>query len=461
MANPAIVFTDGVNTVTLDGTDGWILDYRPATPNLRLKSDPAGVADGGEQTSAKYDNVSEQAEIHLIGGIATVRATVARLERIFHLARQYLDLPDRAPLYKFKPDSGDAYYRSPLLSGRVVWGKETLDYQYAAGEVDVTIIWTRRFYLEADSESELPLRLSGEGGSGSTGGRTLTNHDDSGHKNWADIVAGQVAGDLPAAARIEIANSTAATEAKVYVSNEIVLSGTAVTAVLEGEAGTGGATQADANSSGGNFQRLTWTGTSEADLLSWTFAAADLAAAGGRYFRALLRFANTFAYTDLWLRLKLTANGVVIWQGNKVLMAANTSLQELHNVPLPSALAGLASLNAATVVLQATRIAGGSCTLDVDYLQFLALDGWRRYTPISGGLANTDALHDDGIANAVYTKVGANKVPSYTAVGTPILLAPNDYTQRLRVLMARSDASAPIADTFTLRVYYRPRRLTI
>jgi hypothetical protein len=463
MASPQLLITDGVDTVTFDGTTDGALraddPFYPQTPPLRATTTVTAGRDGAEGV-ADYDNVAESFGVDMLGGITAARAAVQKLQRLLEHARRNRQ-PGVLPVYvKFRPDSAEAWYRSQILSGRALWAERTLDWMWPAAAQAVQLIFTRRFFWEADSESELPLRLSGEGGNGSTGGRALTNHDDSGHKNWADIVAGQVLGDLPAAARIEIVNSTAATEATLYLSNEVALTGTAVSAVLEGEAGTGGATQVDANSSGGNFQRLTWSGTSEADLLSWTFAAADLASAAGRWFRAVARFANTFAYTDLWLRFKLTANGVVIWQGNKTLMTPSVTLQEIQNLPLPPALAGLASLNAATIVLQATRIAGGSCTLDVDYVQLLALDSWRKFAPVSGGLANTDALHDDGIADAVYAKVGSNKVPSYIAYGLPLRLEPG-YTQRLRMLMARADGSAPIADAMTLRAYYRMRRLTI
>lgn len=464
MAGPEVQFTDGTESVFLDGTFGWlnVEGWKPQAPHPRSRAVNVSGVDGGEIDGTDYENVAETLTCKLIGGTATVRSTIQRLLRLFNYARMYREPAIPIVLCKFRPDSAEGWYYSQVLVGTIIYDKDALDWQWWNGQIDVTLIFTRRFFWEADTETEVPLIASGAGSSGATGGITLTNQDTASGHNFVDIPIAAIGGDTPSACRLLMTNGSSVTITKVYVSLEPQLTWSIITALYEGESATPLSNQASALSSGGNFNRLTWSGATETDIATWTITGAQLAAAGGRWMRALARFANTFAYTDLYLRLRLTANGVTLWNGEQQLMTASVQLQEIGSLPLPPRLGGLSSLANISMVLSAQRIAGGSLTADLDHLTLLSLNGWRKFTAIANGMTSGQTLNDDGIAGRVYTTQAGGNYSDWAVEGNPLRLWPDPArTQRLRFAWARSDSTMVIADQMAVRLYYRLRRLTL
>lgn len=536
MGRPEYLFSDSIETVTLDGTDGNVLafGYTPQTPNLRVRATTAAGIDGGEQDGADHDNVADTIVAHLTGGTTAVRAAVQQLERLFDHACRYQE-PGVLPVYfKFRPDSAEGWYRSQVLSGRALYDKDALNSEWLGGSFTVTTIFTRRFYFENNTETELLLMASGDASPGATGGKTVTNHDDSGHHNWLQIAAGQVIGSLPPTCRLEMTNASGGTLGKLYVSHEVEIGAANLQAVYEGESATPLANNVDATSSNGNFNRLTWPGTAETDIATWTIAAAENTKIRGRWLRVLARFANTLAYTDLYLRLKLLSGTVVVWQGEKQVMSATNSLQEIGALPIPPRM-GEGAVGPLSLVLQATRLGAGAINiasstfatpikitaatahglvtgnqvliaghlvntaangtwtitlvdatsftldtsvgiavgaatgtatpvsrLDVDALTLLCMSGYRKFIALGSGLAVASAYVDDGINGYVYSLTGGVKALDVAGEGAQFKLSVDPtLIQRLRFVMQRADNSAPIADTLTVRCYYRDRRLTI
>jgi hypothetical protein len=458
----------GLVVVQLTGTDGNLLEYVPNHPVLRKSVITRLGIDGGEQLLADMDNVDETIVAHMTGGMAAIRAAISRLDNLFRRARQYRELKGVLPIWiKFRPDTAEALYRSQVLSGRVIWDPLTLGWMWANGKVHVQIVFTRRHFWETDAEAEIPLSLATGTPSYVTGGVGLRDHEDAtgGHSNAVEINAGGITGDLPAPPRIVLQNllSPAQTYANFYVSHEIEYVA-AMAVVQEGEAAAGiTSSQADALSSGGNFGRCTWSGSAQADLAIWNnLTSAVLNAAAGRFFRALIRFASAMTYTDLWLMLKLTTSAGTVFQTPKVLMkSASIALQELGSLQLPPYLIGSANLDTVNVVLSAIRAGGGSSTIDVDFIQYLALDGWRKLLPVAGGLGQNESLVDDMTNDLVYKQVGGLNQKNYAVYGQPLKLEPVDYKQRIRVLWTRLGGSAVVDDTLWVRAYYRPRRLSL
>lgn len=461
----ALRFIDDASGVTVDlsGPDGKPRNYVPGTPTLRTRSTSTVKVDGAEQQAADYDNVTETVTAIMTGGTSAIRTAINKLEQLFDQARRYQE-PGIQPVYaKVRPDSGESYFRSQVLAGRVLWDSQALSWMWRNGQITVQIIYTRRYFWEQDSESEIPLLLAGEAGAGTTGGRTITNKDTGSSENLIQINKSQLATNIRQPMRLLITNLVATTVAKIYLSQDFYDLGNAV--VYEGESATPLSNQTDANSSGGHFNRATWSGTSETDLLTWTIAGA-LSGVAGRWLRVMARFANTFAYTDLYARVKVVMNGVTVYQSNKKLLSASVILQEIASIPMPPALAFLSTLADASLVLEVTRVAGGSCTLDVDYLALMPMDGWRKFIPLSSGIGQNAVVVDDGIGGNVYSiSSGGKKIPDWKADGDLLQLettiAYGTGMQNLRFLWSRSDGSCPISDTMSIRAYYRPRRLTL
>lgn len=543
MASPQMLFTDGTETVTIDGTDGWLdadTPFSPATPTLKQRGITSIGSDGDEQDGADFDNVTESVSILLLGSTTTVRANVQKLIRLFDRARRYNRTGEYPVYVKFRPDSSEAWYRSQVMVGRAMYSKEILGAEWInspTSSINVVVMLTRRFFWEADAESELLITTSIVDFIGTTGAKTITNHEDGSHQNWIDVPGGNVAGDVAVPIRLEMTNLTASSNiALIYAGREVTSTGAFITATLEGESATPLSNFADANASNGNYNRLLWAAAAETDIATWSFTDTALIAAQGRWMRILARFSATFSYADLYLRVKLVDAGVTIFQSEKQLMTASAVLQEIASLPLPPNY--LAAGTGVTMVLQATRAGngagpiaitastavnpsvvttttahgfasgqavniaghlvntaingtwlitvtdathftvpvlgiggGGGATgtaapaakLDLDYLQLFTLDGWRKYFPLSGsGIPQNTFLADEGIGGYLYTYGGGVKSQNWTADGAALELKPHPtYRQRLRLLWRRSDLAAPIADTLSVRCYYRPRRLTI
>lgn len=467
--------TDGTTTVTFTTAPNYLLEFSPRTPEIRTRFAEAVGIDGGEQDSADYENVTDSFHVQMGGSTATIRFAVQSLHIMFDKARRYRAGDGTPTVYiRFRPDGAESLYRSQILSGRVVWDQDALGYMFLNAVIEITVIVTRRFYWENNAEREIRLGLAelSSVGAYATGGIAIRNHLDAtaGHANAVELEplteldAIAIAGDSRPVVRVELYNSTASsTFGTIYLSHEILREGAAgMTTMYEGENATGiPSSQSDGNSSGGNFGRMTWSGSTEQDIAEWQLPTGVLAAGAGKWFKAMARFANTFAYTDLWLRLKLQIYSNVVYQSQKQLMAASYKLQSIGSLPIPPSLGGLGTLSNISMILQATRTAGGSSTIDLDFMQMFALDGWRKYTPLNAGLANTNTLKDDGMNGKLYSLEGGDNLSRYTAEGTPPLLATSGVVQRLRVLWERSDHTAVVDDTSTLRLYYRDRRLAL
>lgn len=368
MASPQLKITDGNEAVVLDGTAGWLSlsqPFFPQTPTTRKTAQNAPGIDGSEVLVLDYENVIESFSADLLGSTDTIRAYMGRLQRLFAHARRYQE-PGILPVYvKFRPDSSESWYRSQVLNGRALWAPTTLDWGWpnaATGGMAITLIFERRFFWENDSESELALMASGDTTPGATGGKTITNHDDSGHHNWLKIGTAQVLGDVAPAVRLEMTNASGGALGKLFVSHEIEQGAINFQAAYEGESATPLSNQADANSSNGNFNRLTWNGAAETDIATWTITATENARILGRWLRAIVRFANTFAYTDLYLRFKLLSGAVTIYQTEKQVMSATNSLQEIGALPIPPRL-GAGATGPLSLVLQGTRVGGAAVAI--------------------------------------------------------------------------------------------------
>jgi hypothetical protein len=417
-----------------------------------------------------------------------------------------------------------------------MWAPTTLEYgliNAATGGLSINLILERRYYWENDTEVELPLMASGDAAPGATGGKTLTNHEDAAHHNWVRINAGQVAGDNAPTVRFEMTNASGGALGKLYVSQEVELT-TPIQAAYEGESATPLSNVANALSSEGNYNLLSWSGAAETDIATWAIVAAENLRLLGRWFRVLARFGTVGTLSDLYLRLKLLSGAVTVYQTEKQLMVASSSLQEIGALPIPPRL-GLGAVGPLSLVLQGTRTGGaavsiasstnatpivfttatahglitgnqvliaghlvntnangtwvitvispttyslntsvgngvgvatGTATpvssLNFDYLMLMCLTGYRKFTALGSGVAVASTVVDDGINGYVYSQTAGVKALDVGADGDPLRLALETINlQRFRFLMQRADLSNVIADTLTVRAYYRDRRLAI
>lgn len=284
---------------------------------------------------------------------------------------------------------------------------------------------------------------------------------DAGPCNYVEIAAADVEGDLLAPTRLEITNNynSATRLSTVWISQNVECDPGNLDNILEAEDASGETTQSASGYSGNQYKLCEWTGTTETPLLTWTLSTALLNQLRGRYVRILARFAGTIA-PILWLRLKVKIDVTTIWEGPLALM--NTALnQELASLRLPPYLLGAGDLYPLTMVLSAITDQASS-SLVVDFLQMMTLDGWRKLLTKGYYVEYGARLVDDGIDEYLYTDSWATsgKLGNYAGYGEAIKLQPNKL-QRLYFQFSESDGGGDSRRTLSIKLYYRPRRLTV
>jgi hypothetical protein len=429
---------------------------------------PESLRDGGELMEVTRRNVTESVAITIAGtSTSVVQSAINDLEELFSQAEhhQRRGLGDKVWV-EYRPGASGDVYRSELLFGKFEPSRATATpSHWADAAVQGLLVLRRRFFWEGP---ETELSLSNGGGSG-TGGRTVYNHDDAGtgHDNYVAISGGAVAGVIPTPAEIQIKNTlnSGTRSYRFWIGlNAFSVPGT-LAQIYEGEDAdyaVGGSDQADANSSGGYYKQITWSGDTEQRLICWAITAAQCNAARGNFFRILARFA-----TSIPSGVKLTPKimwpsgsyTTVVAEGQEVALGTGR-LQDLGAIQLPPWLVGETDLNPIDLCLYGRKTGGGS--LDVDYLQITPLDGYRRLVPRGSGLAYNARVVDDGIEDSLWSDgwTGGGKTGHYIGYGSPIHLWPG-RAQRLYFLASNSSGGCDIARTHEIRVYYRPRRLTV
>ena len=441
----ALAITDGTTTVSLSGTSPVLgCTYFPQTSQYR---------------NGEWQPVTEQADVNLRGTAATIRATVASIETLLQQAqrRQEKGVGDRV-FVTFAPLSETAY-RSEITDGRVVWSTDPGLRRLGDTNptVQVAVIWTRAPGWDG-AEAELSISANGQGAA--TGGRTVTNNSANG--NWVQIAAAQVANDMPAPVRLEMTNTTGSSQAyRKFITNVNAYSDPAnLVHYLQGEAVvSGGTSRADATCSGGNYLEIIVS--SSPATYQWTLPAADMQRTKGRRARILARIASSSG--PLYIQpVVLDSGGTqTLWTGDELYhgsLISYATYVDLGIVPLPPG-----GYSASAAAHRLGLIVRGGSILALDVLQITMVDSYRYVDLNTSGVsvANNATLVHDGIEGLNYMLASGVRTPVATSFGSPTMLQPATL-QRIHFLYSlASTGGAPIASTLSVRVYHRPRRLTV
>ena len=441
--------TDGTTTILLSGSDGtytasYGVTYIPST------------GDGATLT--------EQVQWILSGTVANIRTATNVLERLLNDARRRRQTQMGARVWlEYRPVAGDDYYRSEIFDGRVVWSSEPgerMITQATSARVRVAVIVERAGWWEG---AETELQLSTSNAAAATGGRTIYNHDDAGtgHDNWVQIASTQVGGVLPAPVRVELTNTVGSAQSyrKLFMAANAFGTPASFTHILEAEDASGGGTPTvDANCSGGDYLAIA-LGTGVDLSLSWTIAAAQLGYTLGRYFRVLARFQDNTGTSTARVAVYDSAGTTLLYAGETVVITEQYgAIVDLGTVPLPPG-GYTAAYTAITLRLEIT----GPMIAELDYLQLTPLDAYRYVELFGAAVANNAAIVDDGLEGITYVRTSSAAAGLASPRGEPLLVFPGK-TQRLLFLHQTIDTgnpASPIANTMSVRVYYRPRRPTV
>jgi len=280
--------------------------------------------------------------------------------------------------------------------------------------------------------------------------------------NYAEIAAAVVEGDLPAAARLEITNNynSASRAGPIWIGHNVESDPGNFSHILEAEDASGETTTDSYSLSGNQYKKCDWSDTAETDLLTWELSTELLNQLAGRYVRIIGMFTGAIP-SGLWMRFKVKFTLTTLWEGPLTLVGAG-SLQELISLRLPPYLLGAGDLYPLDLVMSAKIGSAGSHSFGLDYLQLTPLDGWRKLIQKGYGLDYQTRVVDDAIDGYLYTDgwTPAGKTGHYVGYGEPILLYPGKL-QRLYFLHMNMTSGATIYRTLSIKIFYRPRRLTV
>ncbi|MCE7982545.1 MAG: hypothetical protein DYG89_15245 [Caldilinea sp. CFX5] len=438
----------GGTTYSLVAGDVMTLGY---TPRVGSPSTGSGGGSGGGEST-----VVDSIELLLYGATAAAVQTAAwTIERFLVAARKrQADGAGTRVYLEMWLDADSEYWRSEIIDGRLTFADGALDVQSTRKVAAVLILERVNFWESGESELPLSNKVSGA----ATGGRTIGNHTDgdaaASSGNWVQIAAGQVGGSLPTPALITLANATAASQdyRNLYLGLNAYSDPANFSHMIEGEAAAPsyGSSVSLGSCSGGAYLSKAVTGSS---FIQWTLPAALLQMAQGRFFRLLARLATISGSCYLRPVIRDSTGLVDLFVGDERLVSSEVAILDLGALPLPPSL-GAVSWGDLTLLLLVRSAVG--VTVGVDFLQLTPADSFVQVRQRGLSIPVNGVITIDGIEGAVH----GGGSPIYTPVQMPLWLQPN-LLQRIYLLHDEGTGAPVITNVFTMRVYYRKRRLTL
>lgn len=444
--------TDGTTTVTLSSGDMYITRYAP-----QRAIDP-------------LQPLKEKCRIRFYRTNASIRANVEALGRLFKQAQNYQSSKTGPRVYvEFDPGDTGTIYRSLIFSATANHQENNLGMEWTNNSLEMEIEWTRQPFWEGPL-TQVPL--SNSSATNDLSGIAITNANYSSSENWVSIDGTDIEGDLDAPIKVQMLNSKSGANPtdEIYIFHNVYSSPADFTHILEAEDATGGTVTpgSDGTSSGGNNATIAWSGTTETKIAEWALSSALLGYAAGGRFAILARWAELFPYNNCWLRMRLetTTNYYDIYKGDLKLVSPITSgrqLTLLDTVRLPPYLEGLATIRELALTMYGKRATSPS-TMDLDYIQLSPIsgdNGMLRFKSVARGVPyNMNFVHDDTEGFTYRTDGSNNMISEFAQYGGPVLLVPQ-IDQKLIFTTSDYQGYAKIDQTWTVKLWYRPRRSSI
>lgn len=452
-------FTQDATTITLSGDGAYIAgcSYVPQT---------AKIADPGDIVGNRDVTVAESAEVVLTGTAAQIVAQARAIETMLGNAAHIGWMASQRVYVNYRAESSGDVYRSEVVGGRVEWPDAALTPRLASGAVAILVIWERRYWWE-DILTAIGLKRTGV--TKTTSGVTVYNHHDSTtHENFVDIEGADIGGAIPAPLKLWLEAVGALASSRFFLSGNVFHTPASWQAVYEGEDQTSTelthpAATVDANSSGGYYQRCSWTtSVSHTDkAFIWSISATQLQYAAGGWFRVLMRLANAApanCYVQLRVMFDSSTPLTTLWEGPEILLDSSRQLQDLGSVQLPP---GYVTGNPTALALVLSVRHTGTNQLDVDYIHLCGPDGVHRFEQQGYELAAGDLVVDDGPNDAVYIQTYGGYTQHFFIDYPPPLMAWPGRDMRVRLLFDNAVGNSVIGDSVKVYAFYRPRRLTV
>lgn len=449
-------FTDGSTTVTVTTGDMYLAKYTPQT--------------AVDLTAP----LKESAQVRFYRSNASIRSNVQLLNRLFVQAASYQSNRTGPKVYvEFDPgDTGDVY-RSLLFSGAVHPMERLLGEEWTNNNVGMTLEWTRQPFWEGPL-AQIPLTNSSATDDLTGIAVNNCNYSATGVtcENWVDIDGADILGDYPAPIKLVMENTKNGADEtdEIFVWHNVHSNPSDLNHIIEAETDIAAYANPDSDvtCSDGYKDSIIWASSSETKIAEWTLSDTTLGYTAGGKFVILARWAGLFPYDDCWVRMKLetTTNYYDVLRGDlaKVSPIENgRELTILDTMRLPPYLQGDASLRELALTMYA-RHAGSSSEVDLDYIQLSPISGdsgWLWFRSVARGVPyGNDFVHDDTEGVTYRTDDSNKKIAEFSQRGGPILLEPNQ-DQRLYFNTSDYNGYAKIDQTWSVQLWYRPRRASI
>lgn len=419
--------TDGTTTVTLSG-DGAIIgcSYFPQS---------------GENGA---DTAVETITLIVEGTDSTIRAKLDIIEQLLNQAAEVEDLMPERVYIEFQTSGGAITYRSQVHSGRVAWSDIAGRHRLEANSniIEVAVIFTRDNWWDGP---ETEVYLSSNTQSERVGGVTVYNNDNATNTNWVGIASNRITGNLPTPLKLRILNASGGNVSwtNFYICNNVNSAPSSIDCWLLGSEAAGGAS-------------VNWTGSTNHNMLLYAFTLSSilLGQCRGRYFRVLLAFVTNTAGAAWRAGIYSIIGGVYAplsvgkeWNG-----VGGNELIDLGALPISPGGYNVATAGAALVITARSSVSGSA---QIDFVQLMATDSYRRLQQIGYGVPNGAGIEDNGIDGGSYYYGGGSKYPIVRPYYDPIMVWPRQV-QRLFILFDE-DVNFVAGRQMTVQAWYRPR----
>ena len=458
-----LYITDGTETVSLVDTNVYLLDYTPRTPS---------------RSGGVWQDVTESASVLFQADTsAAIQVSINEIERLLYQGEMRQSNPAQERVFvvqQLASESGT--WRSEILSGRVELDDDTWRH-WNVRSVEAQIIWTRRYFWEG-AEAEVGLAVAADldingdidAGDFVTGGVAV---DNCGSASWWETAT--VSGAIPAGVRL-VVQPVSYQICHYFTLGHSVGTGGNFVHHYQGETDilVGGTTLPGSSTptkySGGYYRNRGITATTLTAAMEIVMVTSNINLANGGYFEIITRYINAPPDAgDIKIQARIEYVGIELWRGPEVATNGRIS-QSLGVVQLPPALDGIGYGDNAgiSLIIYARTATGGLEDLSIDYIQFIGAMESRHIAPVAviTGWSSDTYLVDDGITKNLYLQKEINDtiIPAFVGTGSQLTITPgvrNRYWLQSSEVNYLTSSLNETDITYTVRMFYRPRRLTV
>jgi len=432
-------FNDGVTTYDLSASGVILEAYTPLVGER-------GVATVKDTLMIMITGSSVANQQEIKDDINLWLATAREQQESVNESRIYLQI---------KQNSDSEWRRSEMVGGKLQPDRGALDMHSQLKQRYVLTV-ERKNWWEWDEE-ELPLSVDNV--TFATGGASYANDGAPVFIRSIDVTGDPM---TPIPVRLELTQDTGSNNFKIFrVAHNVfgTIDPLLDEHVLEGEdSGISGTVTVDANSRGGNYKLKSWVGAFDAAAYRWTINSALITAFGGRWYRLVARLA-TLPTGDIYIHARLRHDDVT----DNYLRATEETLVNADSMPLVDL--GVIQVPPNGVIYPARDLvfdvrvrAAATDSLGLDCLWLLPTDSYYEAAVASYPFVMDGVVFDGRLGVSYCVRSGENFMDISDYPPHVGLWAQHD--QWLTILHTFT-SDMDIDEGWTVRAYYRPRRVTV